>query len=179
MRIRADDGDRLVLSGPPGGRGTVALMLVVGVALGFGSAAIGARVWRAAGFWPALPPAIGAAAGLAILLGGVLAALTTDRLELDRVTRTGRWTRRRLGRLVSRPIDFPFGRVRRIWIQRFADAPPDGEGGSSEKIRAVLAVKGVRRRIVLDEAEVQREDRVRGIADRVGQLVGLPVQDPA
>lgn len=179
MRIREDDGDRMVLSGPPGGRGTVALMLVVGVALGIGSLFIGAGIWRAEGFWPAVPPAIGAAGGLAILAWGVLTAVTTDRLELDRVTGSGRWTRRRLGRLVARPIDFPFTRVRRIWLQRFSDAPPDGRGGSSEKVRAVLAVKGVRRRIVLDEAETQREDRVRGIADRVGELVGLPVQDPA
>ena len=177
MRIREDDGDRLVLAGPPGGRGTVALMLVVGVALGLGAAGFAIVIWPDEGPWAALPPAVVSACGVAILIWGVLTALTTDRLELDRVTGSGRWTRRRLGRTVARPIEFPLARIHRIRLHRFVDAAPTGRGGSSEKVRAVLAIKGVRRRIVLDEAEVQRESRVRAVADRVGRLVGVSVQD--
>ena len=38
MKIKLDDRDRLVLSGPPGGRGAVILLFVVGAALSAGGA---------------------------------------------------------------------------------------------------------------------------------------------
>jgi hypothetical protein len=179
MRIRLDDGDRLVLSGPPGGRGAVVLLFVVGTAM-----SAGGGLFLRLGLTNGEPVAtvmgaVTGAVGLVILLGGVGVALTRDRLELDRVTSRGVWARRLCGRLLGRPIEFELSRARHVTVEHFTESSPRTDGGgttSVDKVRACLLVTKPRRRIVLDEAERQRVDRVEAVAGSVATLLGLEVE---
>jgi hypothetical protein len=180
MRINKHPGNWLILSGPPGGVGTVVLLLVVGTALSGGGAFFAWKVWSEA---QRLGPTIacGAAAlfGLGILIVGIGSALTRDRLELDPVTRSGRWTRRLLGFNVTKPVEFSFEHARRIRIEYYTDSNPHDTGsGSGEKVRAKLLITKPRKSIELDQAEIQHAPRVREIAQTVANMLDLTVEDP-
>ncbi len=180
MRIRRHDGGRLVLTGPPGGWGTVALILVVGTALGGGGALFAWHAWTTSSRSAAIAPAVVSVLGTAAFVWGVGMLFTRDRLELDRIAGEGRWTRRLLGRDVERPVTFDLERATRLRVESFVDAAPSQRGTTGgtpvEKVRAVLLVTRPRKKIVLDEAERQREPRVRGVAEPVAELLGIEVE---
>jgi hypothetical protein len=181
MRVTVDTGDRLVLSGPPGGSGAVILLLVVGAAMSAGGGLF-LRVGQTNGATPLMiMGGLAGAVGLALLLAGVGVMLTRDRLELDRVTGRGSWTRRLCGRPIGTAIAFDIERARHVRVEHFTESLPrtgDGGGGTSEKVRASLLISKPRRRIVLDEAERQRAPRVREVAQSVAELLGLEVEEP-
>ena len=179
MRVIRDDGDRLILSGPPGGVGTVVLLLVVGTAMS-GGGALFVKVGLDGGETVmAIMGGLVGLVGLAILVGGIGAAIARDQLELDGVTRRGRWTRRLLGRAIKPAIDFDFDRAKHVKIEFFTETSSRSEGGGStsvQKVRACLLVSKPRRRIVLDEAERQRAPRVEAIGSVVADRLGLALE---
>ena len=171
----------LSLAGPPGGRGTVALLLVVGIALTGGGGAFSWFLWSEGERWPVIATGIVTVVGLSILGFGLGSALARDRLELDRVTATGRWSRTLFGRSIAASKSFEFADVNRVQLSAFVDSAPSGPNGGSgasiEKVRARLLLKRPRTRIDLDEAEIQRIERVRGIAQAVAEMVDTEIED--
>lgn len=177
MKIRLQQPDRLILSGPPGGWGTVLLLLAVGTAMTAGGTLFVWHLWTAGETMPMLAAGVVGLFGVGALLGGIGTMVTRDRLELDRVTRSGRWTRRMLGWTLKRPIEFEFDRAREVTLSEYVDSSPDQRGASVLKVRARLYVTKPRRKIVLAEAERQNIARVRAVADAVAGMLGQAVVD--
>lgn len=178
MRITRDTGERLELCGPPGGFGTVALVLVVGTAMTAGAAAFLPFMLRSGQTVGAGMVGVVGTAGLAILIFGIALALTRDRLELDAVTGRGAWSRRTLGRHVKPPFEFEFVRAKAVVLQRFADGGGSSGAPTVDKIRARLRISKPRRTVDLIEAERGGEDRVRAVAERVAEMLSIDVNGP-
>ncbi|MGP1347558.1 MAG: hypothetical protein ACTS3F_12950 [Phycisphaerales bacterium] len=196
MKVVRDDGNRIVLSGPPGGKGTVVLLLVVGTAfLGgawlFATAGAGATQSPSGGlgnfFGNLMPkygvPIICGAIGGIVFSFGVGSAVARDRLVLDKVTNACSWTRTILGYPLSKPIEFELRFAKHVKIERFVETQPGGPngggGGWSHKSRARLLITKPRRAIVLDEGERQNEPRVRGVGEAVARFLDLPLEGPS
>ncbi|MHC4991757.1 MAG: hypothetical protein ACYTGC_12330 [Planctomycetota bacterium] len=179
MKIHLDDGDRLVLSGPPGGVGAVVLLLVVGTAMSGGGGLFLRMGLTHGALMMIIMGGLAGAVGLAILVGGIGTALTRDRLELDSVTGRGRWTRQLLGRPLKKPVEFALEHAKHVTVKQFVETSPrTNSGGSSsvEKVRARLLITKPRRAIVLDEAERPRMPRVQAVAEAVAARLGLEVE---
>ncbi len=120
-------------------------------------------------------------AGFGVLIGGVGANLTRDRLELDGVTKRGVWTRHLLGWSIRKPIDFDFDHARHVTITHFTESAPDSDGPGTtnvRKVRARLLISSPRRAIVLIEAERQNTARVRAVAQATADILGLELELP-
>ena len=179
MKICIDDGDRLILSAPPGGNATVILLIVVGTVISAGGSAFLRFGLNESQLPLTLLGGLAGVVGLAILIGGIATAFTRDRLELDRVTERGRWTRRLLGRMIKPPIEFAFAQVKHVTTEKFVDSSPrtDRAGSTSvEKIRACLLITKPRERIELDEAERNHAPRVEAVAQSVAAFLKLEVE---
>jgi hypothetical protein len=173
---------RLVLAGPPGGVGTVILLIVVGAAMTGGGALFALADLGDAGLMPRIAGWLIGLVGVAILVGGVGNAFARDRLELDQVTGRGRWSRRLLGRDLQNPIDFALEHAKRVQLEYFTESSCSDTGPSTvNKVRARLLLTKPRRAILLAEAERSRADRIRATAATVADFLGqeLEVADDA
>ncbi len=180
MKVRSHHDGRMILSGPPGGVGTVALLFAVGIAMSAGGVLFCWAAWDEGLSGPLVMGGLCGLIGVAIFLGGAGAALTRDRLELDEFGRTGRWTRRLLGRPIKAPIDFAFDHAKHVTVEEFTESAPDQDRAAEtavRKVRARLLVAKPRRAIVLDEAELQRVGRVRSVAQAVADVLGRELED--
>jgi hypothetical protein len=184
MKIESAYRYLMVLTGPPGGYGTVALLLVVGTAMAGGGTAFVWYNWTVGA--PAIGPFVAGGAvalfGYGALIGGFGTLLTRDRLVLDLSHQTGRWTRRLFGRDMAKPIDFELRFAKRVAIEPYTESTGSGRAsgpgtGSVRKVRARLLVTKPRRAIVLDDGELGSLKRVRGVATAVAEFLEIEVDD--
>ena len=182
MKITLRTADRLVLTGIPGGRGSMIAMTAIGAAISTVVLAIGNAAYQSQGLsWPLAPIGLGMLMGLALVTVGVV-TLTTARERLTLDTTTGRGEYHARSPIVTTPRPFGFGLddIDRVVFDYTTERHPAGERGTErtgEVWSAVLRVNGPRRAVVLDRSENHRDARVRAIADEIATFLGLPVTE--
>lgn len=183
MRIRSDDGQRMVLSGVPHGAGWMVFALVLGFCV-IAAAVFFVRLLSQHGQWVgAIAMGFGGVIGLALACVGATEVVQRERLTLDRTT--GRVTWRRWCVLrpgAVREQAYPIRSCVRVRLSRSTEHRPRASGptdasealrAEASVVRADLLIASPRRRIRLDETENGRDRRVTRVAERVAAFLDI------
>ncbi len=183
MKIESQTGERLVLSGVPGGRGWMIFATVLGVVLTAAVVAAAIYEFKKSGLntnhlWIGL----GAFIAQAIFwTGAVTLAVGRERLELDRVTNQGAYTVRSPIVETERPCSFSLDRIAAVVVEYRTESRPhrtDGRASfDAQVVTAKLRITKPRRAIVLDETQNNGAERGRAMADSVAGFLGIQVRD--
>jgi len=191
VRIRTDNGQRMILAGVPHGAGWMVFAFVLGLAI-IAAAVAFARGLYQQGQWGGVGAmGVGVCIGLVIAWVGATEILKRERLTLDRTTGRGVWRRWNILRpAAAKERTFDLAKGTRVRLSRSTERRPRASAsGPTEAaqalhaeasvVRADLLISSPRLRIRLDETENGRDRRVTQIAERVAGFLDVDLeQDP-
>lgn len=182
MRVTHRSDDELVLSGVPGGRVWMVVLVVFGLAATAAAVYFLFAVSIEAGGWTAalLPLAFGVVlAQVFFWTGAVTLAVGRLALRLDRASGRGAYEVRSPIVEAGKPTEFELRHAHSVSLERTTEWRPGRNGGGDSRAtvwRARLRLNKPRSAIVLDETENNRLDRVEGVATEVAEFLGVPLE---
>jgi len=184
VKVSFQSKERLKLEGIPGGLSWLLFASALGLLITVVSGTLALQHFREEGIGVGvIMCGLGAALGQVFFWTGALTiAIGRESLELDKAA-SGRGKYRSRSPVVTRPkpFDFDLMDIQSVTLERFSERHRggNGRGGSSqvEIYRCRLLVRNPRRAVTLDETSNQQDERVKALAKRVADFLGIPVEE--
>jgi len=196
LRIVERTPQRLRLRGIPGGAIWMTFALCLGLAvMAMTSTFAWASITVSKSYWPLLPLALGFILGMVFTsIGFLTLAFGRVSLTLDRVTGLGHYQVRSPVIEVGKPCQFELSQILSVTLQRSigesavedtehagSDLPQTNSVRPTRKpaqfCKAILRITPRRRKIMLDETQNSREQRVANVAQTVADWLQMPLEE--
>lgn len=176
MKLKNDDGQKLILGGMPHGIGWITFMIILGPILATASVGAAAGMWSQSMLGAIAIGGVGGFLGVVIFWAGLSSALTRERLEIDRQIRRGVYRKWMLvGGGMGKREEFTFDRVTMVEVTRRSDINESQAGTGSTRIHicdADLRLENPPASIRLDSTSNGHEERVELVASAVAEACG-------
>jgi len=176
VKLKNDDGQKLILGGMPHSIGWITFMIILGPILATASVGAAAGMWSKSMLGAIAIGGVGGFLGVVIFWAGFGSAITRERLELDRQIRRGvyrKWMI--LGGGAGKREEFAFDRVTMIEVNRRSDVNESQAGTGSTRIHicnADIRLENPEASIRIDSTSNGQEERVELVAAAVAEACG-------